>query len=618
MILIFGGTTEGRAAAKELEEAGSLYYYSTKGGEQQLALHHGVEISGAMEPPQIECFCKAHNIRLIVDAAHPFASQLHNNIALIASKLSISVIRFERIYPPRNPNIIWCNDFTDAIAKIEASKAKRLFSTAGVQSIPKLKSLADSGVEIYHRILNRESSISLAEKFGIEQSHICFYNSDEDDAEQIKQIAPDAILLKDSGLSGGYNEKAEAALKLGVKVFAVMRPPLPKGFITVNGQNGMRRMVERYLPEFFPLHSGLTTGSCATAAALAAAQKVMEGLEPTSVPLILPNGETIEVDTHFALSSESEPHNAISSSAAATTITVDAFVIKESGDDPDVTDKMEIHATVSKLKTSDIVIDGGNGVGRITLPGFDSPPGEAAINKAPRKMIEDNLRNRYPNQGFKVIISVPGGEEIARRTFNPRLGIEGGISIIGVSGIIKPFSDESFINSVRKCMEVAKATGSKRVVINSGAKSENYLKEYYRELTPQCFVQYGNKIGDTIAIANELGFSYITLGIMLGKAVKLAAGNLDTHSSNVTMDREFIASLLTAVGCPKEITEKAHTITLARELWDIVPAEKLQPFVNEVITRCKNICLPLCPNSLLTILLIDEDGKIHSLQESIS
>ena len=93
MILIFGGTTEGRAAAKELEEAGSLYYYSTKRGEQQLALHHGVAISGAMEPPQIECFCKAHNIRLIVDAAHPFASQLHNNIALIASKLSIPVIR---------------------------------------------------------------------------------------------------------------------------------------------------------------------------------------------------------------------------------------------------------------------------------------------------------------------------------------------------------------------------------------------------------------------------------------------------------------------------------------------------------------------------------------------
>ncbi|MBR5074326.1 MAG: cobalamin biosynthesis protein CbiD [Bacteroidales bacterium] len=583
MILVFGGTTEGRKAAKELEESGSLFWYSTRDGEQQLELLHGKTVSGAMDITLMEEFCKEHQIRLIVDAAHPFASELHSNI----SKLGIPVIRFERIYPERDSRIIWCKDFPDAVHKIKGTK--RLLSTAGVQSIPKLQDL--KGTEIFHRILDRESSVSLAEKFGIDQSHLCFYHQGEDEGIEIDKIHPDAILLKESGLSGGYKEKADAALSKGIKVFAIMRPPMPDNFITVDGPYGMRRMVEKLLPEFYPLHSGLTTGSCAAAAALAAAENLLESSAPVCVNLMLPDGENIPVDT-------------------VCTEKGHAYVVKDSGDDPDVTDKMEIHARVELLDSTDIVIDGGEGVGRITLPGFDCPPGEAAINKAPRKMIEDNLRRKYPNQGFKVIISVPGGEEIAHRTFNPRLGIDGGISIIGVSGIIKPFSEEGFINSIRKCMEVARASGEDRVVINSGAKSEKFLKDYYPTLPAQCFVQYGNKIGDTISIAYELGFRKITLGIMLGKAVKLAAGNLDTHSSNVTMDREFIAGLLKSSGCPDETVNSAHTITLARELWDIVPQQNLQSFVNEVKSRCKNACAPLSKDAELTVLLIDDDGNI--------
>ena len=583
MILVFGGTTEGRLAAKELEEAGSPFWYSTRGGEQQIPLHHGTAVSGAMDITLMEEFCKEHQIKLIIDAAHPFASELHSNI----SQLGIPVIRFERIYPERDGRIIWCKGFLDAIQKMKGTK--RLLSTAGVQSIPKLQDL--EGTEIFHRILDRESSISLAEKYGIDQSHLCFYHQGEDEDIEIDKINPDAIFLKESGLSGGYKEKADAALSKGIKVFAIMRPAMPDSFITVNGPYGMRRMVEKLLPEFYPLHSGLTTGSCAAAAALAAAQSLIDGKSPNIVNLLLPDGETIPVETTVIDKGR-------------------AYVIKDSGDDPDVTDKMEIHAQVEKLDSSDIVIDGGDGVGRITLPGFDFPPGEAAINKAPRQMIKDNLNKRYPNRGVRVIISVPGGEEIAHRTFNPRLGIEGGISIIGVSGIIKPFSEEGFINSIRKCMEVAKASGENRVVINSGAKSENYLKDFYPALPAQCFVQYGNKIGDTISIAYELGFRQITLGIMLGKAVKLAAGNLDTHSSNVTMDRDFIAELLKSVNCPKEISDRAYSITLARELWDIIPENLLQGFANEVKSRCKTACAPLSKDAELTVLLIDDNGNI--------
>ncbi len=684
MILVFGGTTEGRMAAKELEEAGSVFYYSTKGGEQQLTLLHGQLISGAMDREEITEFCNSNNIRLIIDAAHPFASELHCNIAEASKILNIPVIRFERIYPPRDSRIVWCKDFSDAVSIISnefkrhsvepkrhlekcghvvsecrdsAKKSWRLLSTAGVQSIPKLKPLEDAGIEVFHRILDRASSRELAYSYGVAPEHLCFYRRDEDESTEIDRVNPDAILLKESGLTGGYIQKTEAALNKGIMVFAIERPLMPESFVTVNGPYGMRRMVEKLLPEFFPLHSGLTTGSCATAAAVAAAKCLMEGICPESVDILLPDGETISVDTCCAVSLETERCNTVSSQTESETqnalptepetnssvspeaercstlfsvselhdtissepesqldilkgIKAEAFVIKDSGDDPDVTDKMEIHAKVCLLEYPDILIEGGAGVGRITLQGFDYPPGEAAINKGPRKMIADNLKRLYPNNGFRVIISVPGGKEVARRTFNPRLGIEGGISIIGVSGIIKPFSEEGFINSIRKCMDVAKASGCSRVVINSGAKSENFLKDYYKELPPQCFVQYGNKIGDTISIAYELGFRQITLGVMLGKAVKLAAGNLDTHSSAVTMDRDFIAAILTGIGCSEEIKEKAYSITLARELWEIVPVEKLQLFVNELISRCKRICSPLCPDACLTVLLIDDSGKI--------
>ena len=142
----------------------------------------------------------------------------------------------------------------------------------------------------------------------------------------------------------------------------------------------------------------------------------------------------------------------------------------------------------------------------------------------------DSVLSGSPAETITVTLSVPGGEETASRTFNPRLGIEGGISIIGVSGIIKPFSEDAFVDSIRKCMQVTKASGSDRVVINSGAKSERFVRTLYPDLPRQAFVEYGNYIGETLKIADELAIPHVTLGVMLGKAVKLAEGQLDTHS----------------------------------------------------------------------------------------
>ena len=161
-------------------------------------------------------------------------------------------------------------------------------------------------------------------------------------------------------------------------------------------------------------------------------------------------------------------------------------------------------------------------------------------------------------------------------------------------------------------MEVAKASGKDCVVINSGAKSEGALKEHFKELPSQCFVQYGNKIGESIKIAVELGIKNINLGIMLGKAVKLAAGNLDTHSSNVTMDRDFIAELLKDAGCAEDIVNKAYTITLARELWSVIPLKELRSFIKIVIEKCTECCKEVTQEAHLSVLLIDENNKIYS------
>ena len=168
MILVFGGTTEGRRAAEVLEEAGSPYYYSTKTGEQDLTLQHGQRIDGALDAEAMLSFCREHEIRLLVDAAHPFATMLHQTIATVASELQIPVVRYERIYPPRDADITWIDDYTQVPTDIHT-----LLATTGVQSISKLKYLEAKGVKVIYRILPRESSVLLAHQQGASDEQLC-------------------------------------------------------------------------------------------------------------------------------------------------------------------------------------------------------------------------------------------------------------------------------------------------------------------------------------------------------------------------------------------------------------------------------------------------------------
>ncbi len=604
MILVFGGTTEGRRAIRALEEAGSLYWYSTKTGEQDVAMHHGRRTDGAMDKEAMEAFCGEHGIRLIVDSAHPFASILHQTIAEVACSLQIPVVRFERIYPPRDPDITWIDSYQEVPTDVHT-----LLATTGVQSIKRLKYLEESGITVFYRILDRESSVRLALMQGARPEQLCYY----EEAGEIP-VEADAILLKESGTSGGFVEKVAATKARGMRVIALRRPEMPKGFRTVDGEYGLRRMVEHLLPEFYPLKSGLTTGTCATAAAVAAVVQFLQNKTPSEVPVRLPNGETIMVPVGYGKDY--------------------AYCIKESGDDPDVTNGIEVRATPSFSHEVEgrrnellicrsncpppsqrgggresIEIFTGEGIGRFTLPGFDFPPGEPAVNRVPREMLRENLSQfKIQNSKFKIILSIPNGEEIARRTFNPRLGIEGGISIIGVSGIVMPYSEEAFLQSIRKCMEVARASRSERVVIGSGMKSEQQLRNLYPDLPHQAFVEYGNYIGETLKMADELGFQYVTLGIMIGKAVKLAQGHLDTHSRRVTMDKDFVAQLLREAHCPLSIVNcQLPKIAVARELWDILSSEEADRFSKVVVQHCYEHCAPLLPKGELTILLLKSE-----------
>lgn len=632
MILILGGTTEGRIAVKTLEEAGKPFYYSTKGNEQEILLHNGIRLQGAMGTEEMNAFCTRHDIKLLIDAAHPFAEQLHETVEQVSSVSGIPVIRFERIFIKHDEeHITWCKDYDDAVRRIKEEEIFTLLALTGVQSIGKLESLWKESTCCYFRILDRDSSRELARKQGYPEEHLRYYHCGEDERDLMQQLHPEAILIKESGVSGGFCEKVKAAQELGIRIFAICRPQTSDKFHYVNGEYGLRRMVEKFLPAFFPLQSGLTTGTCAAAAAVAATWDIFNITfkpRPLEFSVVLPNGETISVPVE---PQKNIPHSDILKNGDGM-FEISATVIKDAGDDPDITDGMKVIANVavpfrlddpspeesSAQEDYNVIVCGGEGVGIVTMPGLGLELGTSAINATPRKMIEDNVKLCLEEAGIPkqpnpivVTISIPGGEEIAKRTFNPRLGIEGGISIIGTSGIVKPFSSEAFVNSIRKSMEVARATNSPRVVISSGAKSEKYIKAYYPDLPAQAFVHYGNFIGETLKIADELGLPQVTLGVMIGKAIKLAEGNLDTHSKKVVMNKDFIQDIAREAGCGEVTLTRIGQINLARELWNIIPAGELNIFSKLLIEHCLRHCTPLLPKGELTILLITENGEIY-------
>ena len=602
MILILGGTTEGRMAIETIDEAGKRFFYSTRYDNQQVECNDGIRISGKLTAETMASFCTDNGIMLIVDAAHPFASQLHENAMSTSKTLSIPIIRFERTYPQRSDDMTWCEDYDDAIDKMTQAEVKRLLALTGVQTIGKLRKFWSKN-DTFFRILDRDVSRALAKDNGFPPENLIYYNDDTSDAEQMAGISPDAIITKESGISGKFQQKVDAALSAGIKIFVVKRPQLPSGYdAIVTGEHGLRRAIERLLPSFYHLRSGLTTGTCAAAAAKAALTTIISGDRPSEVSVTLPNGEQIEVPVKEIISHDG--------CARAT-------IIKDAGDDPDVTDGCEIVAEVEITDSPDIVITGGEGIGIVTLPGLGIEIGQPAINPVPLAMIRNELRSIYGG-GAKVTVSVPKGQELAQKTFNPRIGIMGGISIIGTSGIVKPFSHQAFIDAIKREMEVAIAIHSDHIILNSGARSERFLRSEFPDLPNQAFIHYGNAIGESLSLAHTLGIKNITVGLMIGKAVKLAEGHFDTHSHKTTMNTEFLTQIATQARCPESTIAEISKINLARQLWELFSPSDSDAFFGILLRKCFELCRTVYPSGNLQMLLIDDAGVIRYRMNQIA
>lgn len=299
---------------------------------------------------------------------------------------------------------------------------------------------------------------------------------------------------------------------------------------------------------------GYTTGSCAAAAASGAAQILLGGKTIAEVSLMTPKGILL----HLKLEDITVKDNMVS-----------CGVRKDAGDDPDTTDGILVVASVEKMSGSQpvrIQIDGGQGVGRVTKPGLACKPGEAAINPVPRSMIMravEEAADQYGYEGsLKVTISVPKGQETARRTFNPRLGIEGGISILGTSGIVEPMSEKALIRSIEVEMSQHVAQGEQYLLITPGNYGADYLREHM-DLPFEKNIKCSNYVGETIDMAVNMGVKGILFVSHIGKFIKVAGGIMNTHSHSADSRMEILCANGIRAGadlaCARDILECSTT-----------------------------------------------------------
>lgn len=295
-----------------------------------------------------------------------------------------------------------------------------------------------------------------------------------------------------------------------------------------------------------PLRFGWTTGTCATAASVAAYQGMVTGEFPQEVAVTTPSGRV----ARLAISMTKHDHTSFT-----------AGVIKDAGDDPDVTHGAEIRATLSPLASSTgIVFCRGEGVGEITRPGLPLPVGAPAINPVPQAMMREAITHLASTLGgtphVKITISVPNGEELAGKTWNPRLGITGGISILGTTGVVRPFSCAAWIASIHQGIDVARANGMQHVVGCTGATSEAAALARFN-LPPMAAIDMGDFVGGTLKYLNRHPIPQVTIAGGVGKLTKLAQGATDLHSARSQIDLPRLRAMAQGAGiAPKAIAPK--------------------------------------------------------------
>lgn len=315
------------------------------------------------------------------------------------------------------------------------------------------------------------------------------------------------------------------------------------------------------------LRQGFSTGTAAAAAAQGALRELLELTCPDKVEVALPGGGSLKIPLHY--------HRRDGGTGIAA-------VIKDAGDDPDVTNGAEIGARVRLLdgpgNKEEIVFQAGEGVGRVTKPGLVLAVGEPAINPVPRRMIRGSLKTVwdqvFPEKPMRlgVEIIVPRGEELARHTLNPRLGIMGGISILGTTGLVKPFSHAAYRATIAASLRVAQAAGLKKIVLSTGGKSEQYLQTLLPELPEEAFVQMGDYVRFALKAGANLKFPEMTVGAFFGKAMKIAQGFGHTHASRGLANLRQLGRLTAEKTGNARLAQEVARVNTARQALELLLA----------------------------------------------
>lgn len=348
------------------------------------------------------------------------------------------------------------------------------------------------------------------------------------------------------------------------------------------------------------LKTGFTTGTSATAAAKAGLLSIINKKKIQEVEVKLPKGNSIKIPIHVCNFGTKTAH---------------CSVIKNGGDDPDVTHGAEIIVDLEFTENrNEIEIDGGEGVGIVTKPGLGLEIDKPAINPIPKKMINENLRETagdlLKNNGIKVVISVPKGKELGPKTDNPRIGILHGISILGTSGIVIPFSTASYAASIRQNLDVAIAMGNDVVVLTTGGRSEDFAKKII-DLPDHCFVQMGDFSGYTIQQCSKKNISKAFVVGFIGKLAKMAAGVKQTHVKGSKIDMNFLGDMAKICGASDIIIQEIHKANTARHVSEIIKEKQVSGFFDKV---CEEVYKQMRKHSEekvdLEIILFDFDGEI--------
>ena len=353
------------------------------------------------------------------------------------------------------------------------------------------------------------------------------------------------------------------------------------------------------------LRTGWTTGTCAAAAAKAAAAALSTGEIQDTVEIGLPAGQRVRftVDT-----------------STTDTTKATAVVVKDAGDDPDVTHGARLTATVRWRDEPGIELNGGEGVGVVTKPGLGLELGAPAINPVPRSMITQSVGEvvDLTRQGITVTIEVPDGERMARKTTNARLGIIGGISILGTTGIVRPFSTASWRASVEQAVSVAAAQGERAIVLCTGGRTEKGAMKLLEELPEVCFVEVGDFTGAALRRAVENHLARVVFAGMAGKLTKLAAGVLMTHYTRSKVSLDLLKDITLKIGGPENLAEeiaRANTARHAAELWDqaaLLPAagRELCARAARVLSRfCAELAGPGQATPHVHVIMVDFTGQ---------